>query len=268
VDSDKQGVRDFWNAASCGETLYLAGADRAAYDQQARQRYLLEPYILAFAPFRDAAGKRVLEIGVGLGADHQRLAEAGAELFGVDLTERAVLHTARRMEACGLPSRLQVGDAEHLAFGTAIFDRVYSWGVLHHTPDTPGAIAEVRRVLKPGGRARIMIYHRLSLVTIMLWLRYALLRLRPLTSLDEILARYLESPGTKGYSISEARRLFAAWTEVNISIVLSHGDLLASAAGQRHSGPLLSVARSLWPRALLRRVAPQLGLFMLIDARK
>lgn len=268
VDPEKQKVHDFWNAASCGEELYLTGSDRTAYEEQARQRYLLEPYIPEFAQFDDAAGRRVLEIGLGLGADHQRFAEAGGEIFGVDLTERAVQHTARRMAAYGFPSRLHVGDAEHLAFPNAYFDRVYSWGVLHHTPDTAGAVLEVKRVLKPGGRARVMIYHRLSLVAIMLWLRYALLRLRPWTSFDEILARYLESPGTKGYSTAGARRLFAGWSEVNISIVLSHGDLLASAAGQRHSGPLLSLARRLWPRPLLRRVAPQLGLFMLIDARK
>jgi SAM-dependent methyltransferase len=268
LSTQKQDVHDFWNAASCGENLYLTGSDRVAYDAQARRRYALEPYILDFAQFERSAGQRVLEIGVGLGADHQRFAEAGADLFGVDLTERAIDHTSRRMAAFGLASQLGVGDAEHLVFPDGFFDRVYSWGVLHHTPATPQALAEVRRVLKPGGHASVMIYHKWSLVGIMLWLRYALFRLRPWLSLDEIFSQYLESPGTKAYSVPDARQLFARWSEVSISTVLSHGDLLDSDAGQRHGGILLSTMRRIWPRRLLKRFFPRLGLFMMIDARK
>lgn len=268
MSARKQEVHDFWNAASCGEDLYLTGSDRADYDAQARQRYALEPYIADFARFDSAADQRVLEIGVGLGADHQRFAEAGADLFGVDLTERAIDHTARRMDAFGLVSQLRVADAENLPFDDAFFDRVYSWGVLHHTPGTSQAIAEVRRVLKPGGRASVMIYHKWSMVGMMLWLRYAILGLRPWLSLDDVFAQYLESPGTKAYSVAAAHRLFSQWSEVDISTVLSHGDLLTSGAGQRHPGMLLSLARAVWPRAALQRFFPRLGLFMMIDARK
>ena len=113
-----------------------------------------------------------------------------------------------------------------------------------------------------------MIYHKWSLVGYMLWLRYALLRMRPWTTLTEIYARYLESPGTKAYSPAEARRMFAAFKELDIRTVLTHGDLLDSAAGQRHGGALLSIARRLWPRRLLRRYAGAHGLFMLIRAVK
>lgn len=157
VTTDKQQVHDFWNEASCGENLYLRGSDREAYESQARKRYELEPYIPEFAGFDCARGERVLEIGVGLGADHQRFAQAGADLTGIDLTERAVEHTARRLAAFGLSSRLAVGDAEQLDFPDEHFDRVYSWGVLHHSPDTPKAVSEVWRVLRRGGAARIMI---------------------------------------------------------------------------------------------------------------
>jgi ubiquinone/menaquinone biosynthesis C-methylase UbiE len=92
-----------------------------------------------------------------------------------------------------------------LADGT--FDLVYSWGVLHHSPDTARAVAEVLRVLKPGGTAKVMIYSTYSLVGFMLWARYALLRLRPLTSLADIYAKFLESPGTKAYTVAEAKKL-------------------------------------------------------------
>lgn len=76
-----------------------------------------------------------------------------------------------------------------------------------------------------------MIYHTWSMVGLMLWLRYALLRFRPWTTMAEIYARYLESPGTKAYSIAEARKLFAAFGNVKIQTVLTHGDLLESGAG-------------------------------------
>lgn len=266
--TDKDLVRDFWNEASCGERLYLEGADADDYRRQARHRYELEPYIVPFADFAGARGLKVLEIGVGLGADHQRFAESGATLTGVDLTERAITHVRHRLAASGLRSDLQVADAESLPFADGSFDRVYSWGVLHHTPDTPRAFREVLRVLKPGGDARIMIYHTWSIVGYMLWIRYALLRLRPTTSLRSIYARYLESPGTKTYTIPEARRLMTGFENVQVETVLTHGDLLSSAAGQRHRGPLLSIARAIWPRWLIRSLLAKHGLFMMIRGQK
>jgi len=265
VNNDKQAVHDFWDAASCGEAMYLQVRDYAA---QARKRYELEPYIEPFADFDAASGREVLEIGVGLGADHQRYAEAGARLTGVDLTERAVEHTRQRLAASNLRSQLRVADAENLPFGDASFDIVYSWGVLHHSPNTPKAIDEVWRVLRAGGSARIMIYHKYSIVGYMLWVRYGLLAGRPGRTLAEIYAQHLESPGTKAYTVEEARRLCSRFSSVEIETVLTHGDLLASDVGQRHRGPLLTIARALWPRRLIRTLMPRHGLFMLIRATK
>jgi SAM-dependent methyltransferase len=213
-ESFRPQVHDVWSCASCGEALYLAGSDHAAFEAQSENRYRLEPYIREFAQFEAARGLRVLEIGVGLGADHQRFAEAGAVLFGIDLTERAVAHTRNRLALFGLTSNLSTGDAELLQFPSDSFDIVYSWGVLHHSPGTPKACAEVHRVLTWGGRARIMIYHKWSMIGLMLWFRYALLAGRPWRSLHSIYSEHLESPGTKAYSTAEARKLFAAFSEV------------------------------------------------------
>lgn len=268
MNDKKQKVHDFWNRVSCGEELYLSDTDKAGYTAQAEARYSLEPYILEFARFKEAQGLRLLEIGVGLGADHQQFAEAGADLWGIDLTERAVEHTRRRLAVFGLTSNLVLGDAENLEFSDESFDRVFSWGVLHHSPDTQKAITEVWRVLKCGGEANIMIYHKWSMVGLMLWSRYALLGLRPWLPLAEIYARYLESPGTKAYSVAEARQLFDVFSEVRIQTVLTHGDLLESGVGQRHQGGLLALARKIWPRRLIRRIFPKTGLFMLIEVRK
>lgn len=113
-----------------------------------------------------------------------------------------------------------------------------------------------------------MIYHKYSMVGMMLWVRYALLGLKPFTSLSEIYSRYLESPGTKAYSVDEAMGLFSSFSRVSIRTVLTHGDLLESVAGQRHEGVALELAREVWPRTLIRRFFPNSGLFMLINAVK
>lgn len=269
MSGDKGAVRDFWEKASCGEDLYLPqGGGREQYEAQEIVRYELEPYIEKFAGFSRSRGVEVLEIGVGLGADHQKFAEGGAILTGIDLTERAVSHTKRRLQLAGFESNLSVGDAEALRFQSEQFDVVYSWGVIHHSPDTPKAVREIFRVLRPGGEARVMIYHKWSLVGFALWIRYALCRFQPWRSMGYIYANYLESPGTKAYTIAEARRMFSQFDDVEIRIELTHGDLLESGAGQRHRGPMLTIARKLWPRRLLRRMVPGAGLFMLIAAVK
>lgn len=264
----KAEVRDFWDRASCGEDLYLHGSSAEDFAAQAEERYRLEPYIPGFAQFEAARGKRVLEIGVGLGADHERFARAGADLTGIDLTERAIANTRQRLAVMGLKSDLREGDAENLPFDANSFDIVYSWGVIHHSPNTPRAAQEILRVLRPGGRFAAMIYQRHSMVGYMLWLRYALARGRPFTSLDTIYARYLESPGTKAYSPAEARALFAGAEGIAVSSVLTHGDLLEGAAGQRHEGAVLALARKFWPRGLIRAMLPNHGLFLMISGTK
>jgi ubiquinone/menaquinone biosynthesis C-methylase UbiE len=264
----KNDVRDFWNQASCGEELYLHSRDSEGFEKQMQKRYELEPYILDFAGFKEGAGKKVLEIGVGLGADHEMWARNNPELFGVDLTPRAIENTTARFQSKGLKSTLKVDDAEKLSFADDTFDIVYSWGVLHHSPNTPTAINEVHRVLKPGGTAKIMIYYKYSFVGYMLWVKYALLKFKPFTSLKTIYHNYLESPGTKAYSKKEAQELFKKYKDVQITTVLTHGDLLTSAAGQRHEGAMLNIARKIWPRFLIKTFFPSHGLFMLITAKK
>jgi len=126
----------------------------------------------------------------------------------------------------------------------------------------------VHRVLRPGGRAKVMIYHSRSITGYMLWLRYGLLAGKPRTPLFDIYAARLESPGTKAYTVTEARSLFAAFAEVRIAVQLNHGDLLMGAVGQRHRGALLTAAKALWPRPLIRTLLPGHGLYLLIEASR
>lgn len=265
----KQKVREFWNAASCGE-VYAAGDDlRARLDEQGRRRYELEPYIPGMARFVEGTGKDVLEIGVGMGADHLEWAKARPKsLTGIDLTDRAVEFTRARLTAYGFEPNVMAADAENLPFADGSFDIVYSWGVLHHSPDTPRAIREVIRVLRPGGIARVMIYHRYGLVGYMLWTRYALLKGRPGTSLEEIYAKHLESPGTKAYTVEEAREMFAGCTRVHPSVSLAFGDLLEGGVGQRHRSALLGAAKAMWPRWFIRRFMRSWGTQLFVEAVK
>ena len=108
--------------------------------------------------------KKVLEIGCGAGALSAQLAKNGANLTAVDLTQHGVDLTRRRFELFNLKGDIRQMDAEHLAFPDASFDYVWSWGVIHHSANTETIIAQIHRVLKPGGEARIMVYHRNSIV--------------------------------------------------------------------------------------------------------
>lgn len=136
----KDDVRAFWEAEACGERYR---------DEQEQLRYELEPEILDFAAFAGASGLDVLEIGVGMGADFLRWLRAGARATGIDLTERAVALAGQWARAEGFEADLRVAAAEALPFDDDHFDLVYTWGVLHHTPDVPQAFREAIRVLKP-----------------------------------------------------------------------------------------------------------------------
>jgi ubiquinone/menaquinone biosynthesis C-methylase UbiE len=159
----KERVRAFWQANPCGTKFSDAEpGSRRFYELVEEHRYTKEWHIPAAAGFAAANGLKVLEIGCGLGTDGAQFALAGAEYTGIDLTEAAVDLARRRFELWELTGGFKVSDAENLDFPSESFDLVYSHGVLHHTPDTPGAVREVHRVLRPGGRAVVMLYHRNS----------------------------------------------------------------------------------------------------------
>lgn len=265
----KDIVKEFWNEKSCGEIYAVGQSEMEYYESESKSRYELEPYIFDFAKFHEGKNKDVLEIGVGMGTDHAEWAKSTPKsLTGIDLTPRAIEHTNKRFTIFGLTSDVKEADAEQLPFDDESFDLVYSWGVLHHSPNTPQAIKEVYRVLRPGGLTRIMIYHKYSLTGYMLWIRYGLLSGRPFRSLYDIYFNHLESTGTKAYSIDEARVMLSQFAKVDTKVQLNFGDLLEGAVGQRHRGILLSVAKRLWPRKLLRVLFKNHGLMLLIEAQK
>jgi ubiquinone/menaquinone biosynthesis C-methylase UbiE len=246
----KERVRAYWQAKPCGtSTTDAAPGSAEFYADVEWRRYELEPFIPGFAEFERWRGRRVLEVGVGLGTDFTRFARAGADLTGVDLTEASVEAVRERLTLEGLKADLRVADAESLPFAEGSFDLVYSWGVLHHTPDTDRALAEVRRVLAPRGEARIMLYSRRSWVALGVWLRHGLLRGRPWETPTELLARWMESPGTKAYTQRELDGLFSAFSNVRYERFVTPYD-------RRVGGPLVT------------RLSSRFGWFVGIVARR
>ena len=258
----KQDVQKFWNSDPCG-TRYLDGGED--FEAHARARYELEPYIADFAQFASARNLKVLEIGVGMGADYLEWLKAGAQATGIDISGISLERARRRCESAGFLPDLRVADAEHLPFADESFDVVYSYGVMHHSPDTERCLQEARRVLKPGGEARVMLYHHPSLTGAMLWLRFGALRAK---SIRQTVYELLESPGTKTYTQAEVASLMAGFENVVIRQVFSPGDLLFHRPSSRFQSPLYRLAWRFYPRFLVRKLGRNWGLFLLISGKK
>jgi ubiquinone/menaquinone biosynthesis C-methylase UbiE len=258
----KEKVRQFWNSDPCG-TRYLEGQED--FETHARNRYGLEPYIPGFAQFASARGLRVLEIGVGMGADYLEWLKAGATAIGVDLSASSLERARHRCLGAGYSPDLRLADAEHLHFPDDTFDVVYSYGVMHHSPDTAQCLREAWRVLKPGGQARVMLYHHPSLTGVMLWLRYGVLRGK---SLRQAVYDHLESPGTKTFTQDEVRSMMAGFENVAMRQVFSPGDLLLNRPSQRFQSPAYRLVWKLFPRPVVRKFCRDLGLFLLVSAQK
>jgi len=227
----KSQVKEFWNRQSCDVQHARAEKfSRDYFEQIEQRRYDSTPIIHAFAQFTRYHGKRVLEVGFGAGTDFIQWLRAGAVASGVDLTEEALDNVNRRIEVYGLPQPecLGVADAEDLPFSDNAFDLGYSWGVLHHTPNTEKSIAELVRVVRPGGEIKLMLYNRHSIYAYRRWLQMALGKGRPWKSLGWVLANHVESAGTKGYTKNEIGLMLAplGLTDVRIETFLTTVDHL------------------------------------------
>jgi ubiquinone/menaquinone biosynthesis C-methylase UbiE len=264
----KKAVKDHWESEPCGTRGMDPLERRRFFDQIEQERYALEPYIRTFARFEEGRGRRVLEVGVGAGTDFMQWVRAGAIATGVDLTETGVALTRERLELEGLVADVRTGDAEALPFPDSTFDLVYSYGVLHHSPDTSAAVREVHRVLRPGGVARVMIYNSTSWVALMMWLLHCLGKLRPWRSARWAASRFLESPGTKLFTAGEARDMFKQFARVSVRPQLGHGDLLLMRPGKRYAAWHARILWTIYPRWFVRLTGDRFGTALLIEAVK
>jgi len=209
----KEQVRGYWNKASCGTEYTKKKKFSHDYFKEIEQlRYTVEPEIFSFAQFTRWQNTKVLEVGVGAGTDFLQWVRAGAHAYGIDLTQEAVDNVRARLATYDLSARdLQVADAEHLPYQDNFFDCVYSWGVIHHSPNMERCLAEIIRVTKQGGTVKLMIYNRRSLFAFYRYLLAGLFKGKPFQSIATVLHNHQESLGTKAYTRKEIKKMLARY---------------------------------------------------------
>jgi ubiquinone/menaquinone biosynthesis C-methylase UbiE len=178
VSEDK--IAGFWEAHPCGAQLAggVTDLDDEFFSRYDSLRYGEEAHIPAFLDAMHVAGKRVLEIGLGQGADSEQLIRRGAIWSGLDLTNESVTRVRLRMLLRNLPHEaVKVGSVLRIPYESNSFDIVFSHGVLHHVPDIQQAQREIHRVLRPDGKLVVMLYAKYSvnyLLSISLLRRFGL----------------------------------------------------------------------------------------------
>jgi SAM-dependent methyltransferase len=264
---EKQRAREQWTGDPAGAVYgreHELGT-REFFDAVEHHRYTeYAPWMPEVMGFTEFAGARLLEVGCGMGTDLLQFARGGAQVTGVDLTPRSIQISRQHFTVYDERGDFALSDAEHLPFANESFDAVYSNGVLHHTPDTAGAVLEIHRVLRPGGLARVMLYHRGSLGY---WgqviIRYGILKTELLrgNSPADIMGKYVEfnegggNPLVKVYSRRDARKLFSMFREVKVQV-------------EQLTRPEFYFLGRLIPEGMFRRLQRSIGWNVIISARK
>lgn len=199
-------IRTYWNERihdlemtehPVGSPEFFADLDDYRFD---KLRYL--PRLVPFDRFK---GRRLLEVGCGIGTDLVRFAKGGAQVTGIDLAERSVelARTNARLNGVEGQVDLEVANGEAMPFEDETFDAVYAHGVLQYTADPARMVGECRRVLRPGGEAIFMVYNRVS------WLN-------ALSKVMGVGLEHEDAPVLRKLSIGEFRRLLTPFEDVRI----------------------------------------------------
>jgi SAM-dependent methyltransferase len=211
---NESDVQEFWNSHPCGD--HLVGGLRGAFGDDYERfftaydawRYHQEAHIPSCLDRVDWRDRKVLEIGLGQGAESEQIIRRGGRWSGLDLTQESVDRVRARLAIRSLPYEdIQRGSALKIPWPDATFDIVFSHGVLHHIPDIRSAQAEIHRVLKPGGPLVAMLYSRASLnyqfsIRVIrraaLALAYPLRRSRFLRTASPVLRQHLDNAQHRG----------------------------------------------------------------------
>ena len=215
--------------------------------------------------YSEVKGKKVLEIGCGMGAHASVFANAGAQVTAIDLTQRAVSLTRQRFELFNIKNASVIKvDAENLPFEDNSFDFVWSWGVIHHSADTQKIVKEILRVLKPGGKVSVMVYHRHSTRYYVYGLYRGIFcgeffRHRSLYAVN---MTFTDGHIAKHYTPKEAKRLFADFSSA-VTLVMD-GPVPAMLPGWDRISRLFSALM----RPINRWITRRWGWFLVVNAVK
>jgi 2-polyprenyl-3-methyl-5-hydroxy-6-metoxy-1,4-benzoquinol methylase len=203
-------VREYWDARPCNvrHSPKPVGS-REYFDEVEARKYFVEPHIPGFAEFERWNGKRVLEVGCGIGTDSINFARAGAQLTAVDLSSESLRLAKQRAEVMGVAERIEFIQANAEELTSAVsgeYDLIYSFGVVHHTPNPDRALAEIRKLAAPGATLKLMVYHRRSWKVLWIAIKEGRGRFR---NIDELVATHSEAqtgcPVTYTYTRREGR---------------------------------------------------------------
>lgn len=237
------------------DARFLEGARLYASDKEPFDRLI---------PRSLVEGKKVLEIGPGMGLHTELMTRRGADVTAIDLTSTAVEATTRRLALKGLSARVLQGDAENLPFDDATFDVVWSWGVIHHSARTARIVRQIARVLKPGGECRIMVYNREGMAArVALWRDHILKGKFMSQSYDETLWRFADGFTARHYVKEQFEDLFRAFfDDVSSEILGQEADALPVPRQLR------GIARRLTSEAFLQRAQSRWGSFIFLRAAR
>ena len=222
ADVPIDAVRAFWNTRPCNirHSPKQVGT-REYFDEVEHRKYFVEAHIPGFADFARWRGKRVLEIGCGLGTDTVNFARAGAQVTAIDLSDQSAALARQRLEVFGLGDRatIHVGNAEELPdiLEPQTFDLVYSFGVIHHSPHPQRIVQHVRQYMTPESELRLMVYSRISYKLFWIMKEEGIW---DMSRIDELIARNSEAqtgcPVTYTYTDETVRTLLQGFRVLDV----------------------------------------------------
>jgi SAM-dependent methyltransferase len=223
-----ESVREFWDKRPCNirHSAKPIGT-REYFEEVEKRKYLVEPHIPRFAEFERWNGKKVLEIGCGIGTDTMNFARHGAQVTVVELSENSLEIARKRASIFNLQDRIKFyqGNAEELTRFLPVekYALVYSFGVIHHSPHPERIFQEIRSYVADDTILKIMMYHRYSWKVLLILLKYGKGRF---WKLDELIANYSEaqfgSPVTYVYTPAGIRNLLEKHGFHTTSIEITH----------------------------------------------
>lgn len=205
-------VSDYWNSRPCNIRHSSQPVGTQEYfDEVEARKYFVEPHIPGFANFSLWKGRKVLEIGCGIGTDTINFARHGAQVTAVDLTENSLQVARQRAKVFGLDDQIKFiqANAEHLSDTVPVerYDLIYSFGVIHHTPHPERVLEELRKYVGPESTVKIMVYYRLSWKVLWILMTYGRCQF---WKLNRLIADYSEAetgcPVTYSYSRTSGRK--------------------------------------------------------------
>lgn len=261
-------VREFWNRRPCNiKHSPKPVGTREYFDEVETRKYFVEPHIHGFAQFDRWHNKKILEIGCGIGTDSVSFVRAGAHLTAIDISDQSLELCRKRLECYNLNAKLYCGNAENLSNIIPVepYDLIYSFGVIHHTPNPEKVLSEIKKYCKPETEIKIMFYSKWCWKVLWIILKYSK---GAFWKTGELVKKYSEAqtgcPVTYYYSFSEIKKIMKDFEILEIRKDHIFPYVIDDYVRYRY--------KKVWylrfiPRPLFRRLENKLGWHTLITAR-